>query len=105
MATLAEPQADTNPLDAFRSEVREWLAANFPSSLKGKGNALASVEGPTREPPEMTARALAMGEKGGGGPTWPKEYGGGGLSRAEARVLSDEMARADAWNPIGGMGV
>ena len=105
MATLAEPQADTNPLDAFRSEVREWLAANFPSSLKGKGNALASVEGPTRETPEMTAWRLAMGEKGWGVPTWPKEYGGGGLSRAEARVLSDEMARADAWNPIGGMGV
>jgi len=105
MATLAEPQTSSDPLEAFRLEVREWLAANFPASLKGKGNALASVEGPTRETPEMTAWREAMGEKGWGVPTWPKEYGGGGLSRAEARVLSDEMARADAWNPIGGMGV
>ncbi len=46
-----------------------------------------------------------MGEKGWGVPTWPKAYGGGGLSRAEARVLQEEMARVGAWNPIGGMGV
>lgn len=105
MATLAEPQTSTDPLEAFRLEVREWLAANFPASLKGKGNALASVEGPTRETPEMTKWREAMGGKGWGVPTWPREYGGGGLSKAEARVLSDEMARADAWNPIGGMGV
>ena len=105
MATLAEPQTSADPLEAFRAEVREWLAANFPASLKGKGNALASVEGPTRETPEMTKWREAMGEKGWGVPTWPREYGGGGLSKAEARVLADEMARADAWNPIGGMGV
>jgi alkylation response protein AidB-like acyl-CoA dehydrogenase len=38
-------------------------------------------------------------------PTWPADYGGGGLSRAEARVLQQEMDRIGAWNPIGGMGV
>ncbi|MGL1447008.1 acyl-CoA dehydrogenase family protein, partial [Vibrio parahaemolyticus] len=43
-----------------------------------------------------------MGDKGWGVPTWPKDYGGGGLSRAEARVLGEEMARIGAWNPIGG---
>jgi alkylation response protein AidB-like acyl-CoA dehydrogenase len=46
-----------------------------------------------------------MGAKGWGTPTWPKEYGGGGLSRAEARVLQEEMAKIGARNPIGGMGV
>ena len=35
-----------------------------------------------------------MGEKGWGVPTWPKQYGGGGLSPAEARVLNDELAKA-----------
>ncbi|MBI1196588.1 MAG: acyl-CoA dehydrogenase, partial [Phenylobacterium sp.] len=38
-------------------------------------------------------------------PTWPKQYGGGGLSGAEARVIQGEFARAGAYNPIGGMGV
>jgi alkylation response protein AidB-like acyl-CoA dehydrogenase len=46
-----------------------------------------------------------MGERGWGTPTWPKAYGGGGLSRAEAKVLGEEMARLGAYNPIGGMGV
>ncbi len=46
-----------------------------------------------------------MGEKGWGVPTWPKQYGGGGLTPAEARVLYEEMARIGAVNPIGGMGV
>jgi alkylation response protein AidB-like acyl-CoA dehydrogenase len=45
-----------------------------------------------------------MGEKGWGTPTWPKAYGGGGLSGAETKVLQQEMARIGAWNPIGGMG-
>jgi alkylation response protein AidB-like acyl-CoA dehydrogenase len=46
-----------------------------------------------------------MGERGWGTPTWPAEYGGGGLSRHQARVLAEEMAKIGARNPIGGMGV
>src|SRR5205814_1181366 len=45
------------------------------------------------------------GAKGWGTPTWPAAYGGGGLSRQEARVLAEEMAAIGARNPIGGMGV
>ena len=74
--TAAELARPADALDDFRAEVRDWLAANFPPSLKGKGNALASVEGPTNETPETTAWRIAMGEKGWGTPTWPKEYGG-----------------------------
>jgi alkylation response protein AidB-like acyl-CoA dehydrogenase len=103
MATLAADRETA--VDDFRAEARAWLEANFPSSLKGKDNALAAIEGPTEPTPEGEAWRIAMGEKGWGVPTWPKEYGGGGLSRAEARVLSEEMARIGAWNPIGGMGV
>jgi len=87
-------------LGAFRTEARTWLAANFPPGLKGK----AAPEG--RElTPEQDAWRRAMGEKGWGTPTWPAAYGGGGLSRAEAKVLSEEMAAIGAYNPIGGMGV
>jgi alkylation response protein AidB-like acyl-CoA dehydrogenase len=104
MATAPEIEA-ANPLDAFRAAARAWLAANFPPSLKGKDNAMSAVEGPHENSPEEDAWQKAMGEKGWGVPTWPAEYGGGGLSRAEARVLQEEMARIGAWNPIGGMGV
>jgi len=105
MATAPEIDASADSLDAFRAQVRAWLAAHFPPSLKGKDNAMSAVEGPHANSPEEDAWQQAMGEKGWGVPTWPSEYGGGGLSRAEAHVLQEEMARIGAWNPIGGMGV
>jgi alkylation response protein AidB-like acyl-CoA dehydrogenase len=103
----ATPETDTpiEALDTFRTQVRNWLMAHFPSQLRGKDNAMSAVEGPHENSPEEQAWQEAMGAKGWGVPTWPSEYGGGGLNRAEARVLQEEMARAGAWNPIGGMGV
>ena len=105
MATAPEIDRGVHALDAFRAQAREWLAAHFPPSLKGKDNAMSAVEGPTEEDSEQRGWREAMGAKGWGVPTWPSEYGGGGLSRAEARVLQEEMNRIGAWNPIGGMGV
>ena len=91
-------------LDAFRTEVRDWIEANFPKSLKGKGGMMMREER-TEPTPDMTAWRKAMGEKGWGTPTWPKQYGGGGLTPAHARVIQQELGRAGAYNPIGGMGV
>src|SRR3989344_2287552 len=92
-------------LEAFRKEVREWVEANFPASLKGKPNPMAREERGAPPTPEQEAWRKAVGEKGWGTPTWPKEYGGGGLSGAQARIVQGEFARAGAYNPIGGMGV
>ncbi|WP_370177904.1 acyl-CoA dehydrogenase family protein [Alteriqipengyuania sp.] len=109
MASVAEPdtqESGTKPdLDSFREEVRAFLAENFPPELRGKNNLLSSVEEAGQESAAEKAWRLAMGEKGWGTPTWPKEYGGGGLTKAQARALEEEMAKAGAWNPIGGMGV
>src|SRR5580692_5457822 len=91
-------------LDAFRSEARDWLAANFPASLKGRGAMMYQDVGGSNDP-DFKAWVGRMGEKGWGTPTWPKTYGGGGLGPAEARVLQQEMGRIGAWSPIGGMGV
>ena len=91
-------------LDAFRGEAREWIAQNFPPSLLGK-QGLMFAEARTPRDGDFAKWKKAMGEKGWGTPTWPAQYGGGGLSQAEARVLQQEMNRAGAWNPIGGMGV
>lgn len=91
-------------LEDFRAEARAWLEANFPPSLKGQG-ALASTEVTTTHP-ELRAWRKAIGEKGWATPTWPAEYGGGGLSPQEARVLGQEMAKLGAFNPMMfGMGV
>jgi alkylation response protein AidB-like acyl-CoA dehydrogenase len=89
-------------LDAFRAEARDWLQANFPKSLADKQPAMI----PGGEKPSGDAQLWKqrMADKGWGAPTWPTEYGGGGLSGPEARVLQQEMSRIGAENPVAGMG-
>ncbi|HEX2560825.1 acyl-CoA dehydrogenase family protein [Phenylobacterium sp.] len=91
-------------LEALRKEAREWFEANFPQSLRGKPNP-AMREERVEPTPDQDLWRQRMGEKGWGVPTWPKQYGGGGLTPAEARVVQQEMMRIGAYNPIGGMGV
>jgi alkylation response protein AidB-like acyl-CoA dehydrogenase len=91
-------------LEAFRAQARSWIEAHFPKSLKGK-DALSFMEGFGSKDPDFLTWKKAMGEKGWGIATWPAAWGGGGLSKAQGRVLNQELARAGAFNPIGGMGV
>ena len=92
-------------LQAFRAEARDWLAAHFPEPLKRDPAAQLAAAMGGQEGPDARAWREAMGGRGWGTPTWPAEYGGGGLSRAQARVLTEEMSAIGARNPIGGMGV
>ena len=101
--------ADTAPeLEKFREEASAWLEHNFPKSLAGKGMAMMSYEDDTPLTGDALAWRGALAERGFGTPTWPKEYGGAGLSPLEARILQEEMNKAGAFNPIpflAGMGV
>ena len=85
-------------VEAFRVDARAWLEANFPPELKTEAGRRAGGADARRW------RAL-MADKGWGAPTWPRAHGGGGLSRGEARVLAEELARIGAYNPIGGLGI
>jgi alkylation response protein AidB-like acyl-CoA dehydrogenase len=100
---MADFGGDAEP---FRAEARSWLEANFPASLR-RGASAPPADPEAAATPNADAELWRrrMGEKGWGVPTWPTEYGGGGLTPAEARVLRDEMERVGASNPIGGMGV
>jgi alkylation response protein AidB-like acyl-CoA dehydrogenase len=93
-------------LEGFRAEARVWLKANFPPSLAIDPNAPAGeiIPGPETLNDDAKAWKQAMADKGWGAPTWPKAYGGGGLSGGEARVLFEEMAAIGASNPMVGMG-
>ncbi len=92
-------------LEPFRAEVRSWIEANFPASLRIDADKPADPEAAPTSSADAELWRRRMGEKGWGTPTWPTEYGGGGLSPAEARIVAAELARAGAPNPIGGMGV
>jgi alkylation response protein AidB-like acyl-CoA dehydrogenase len=82
-------------LDSFRAEARRWLEANAPKSIAG--TASSELDGnwggrkATYENPDMKRWLDVMGERGWTAPTWPREYGGGGLSGAEAKALAQEM--------------
>ncbi len=104
MATTAEPDAQVSE-SAFREDVRAFIRDNFPPELKGGSNVLASVESGAGESEPQRQWREAMGSRGWGTPTWPAAYGGGGLSRREAAILQEELAKAGAYNPIQGMGV
>jgi len=93
-------------IDAFRTEAREWMEANYPAELRNGGD-VPMTEAMMGQKPSAAATLWRkrVGEKGWGVPTWPKAYGGGGLSPAEARVVQQEMGRIGANNPIQGMGV
>src|SRR5262245_39343233 len=84
-------------LDAFRSEVRTFLETEVPASLRGRPLSMVYEGAGEEEPDDIKAdraRYLkAMVARGYTAPTWPEEYGGGGLSNKEARVLQEELGR------------
>jgi alkylation response protein AidB-like acyl-CoA dehydrogenase len=86
--------------ETFRAETRAWLEANCPPSMRGEmsGEEEAVWGGRKFEfrNPEAKLWLERMGARGWTAPTWPKEYGGGGLSREEAKILEREMARIGA---------
>jgi len=94
-------------LNAFRTETRSWLEENCPASMRTPMPEDETIGGGSRQKyknPEAKVWLDRMAEKGWTAPTWPAEYGGGGLPKDEFLVLQDELARIGARSPIQGMG-
>jgi alkylation response protein AidB-like acyl-CoA dehydrogenase len=96
-------------LERFRSDTRSWLEANAPRSLCGaRGDALEGVWGGKKfvySDPDRKLWLDRMAEKGWTSPTWPTEYGGGGLSPQEAKILLEELRRLRLPAPLIGFGL
>jgi alkylation response protein AidB-like acyl-CoA dehydrogenase len=96
-------------LDNFRSEVRDWLEANCPPTMRTPMTSEADTVWGGRKAkydnPEAKQWLDAMGAKGWTAPTWPKDYGGGGLSKDEARILSQELGRIGARPALASFGL
>lgn len=76
--------------EIFRHEVRQWLAANVP----------ADMERPPRTgrlSPEVQRWAVEfrrkLGAQGWLAASWPKEYGGGGLTNLHGSIVQEELRR------------
>ena len=92
-------------LDTFRADVREWIAANYPPSLREP----LRVDGPDTpwggrktayENPDVNVWLDRMAAQGWTTPEWAPVHGGAGLSADEARVLREELAAAGCRPPL-----
>ena len=96
-------------LETFRTETRAWLEANCPPSQRLPAEDFEDTcWGGTKwrfTNPEQKQWLEVMAERGWTAPEWPTEYGGGGLSREEAKILNQEMARIGARAPLFSMGL
>ena len=96
-------------IEAFRAEIRAWLEANCPAEMREPVRTEADVCWGGREvkfKSDAQRQWLeACAAKGYTVPDWPREYGGAGLSAAEAKVWREEMARIGARPPLSSFGI
>lgn len=91
-------------LETFREEVRTWLEENCPPGMRNKSFHWEDARD-VYNSDDAKVWLERMADRGWTAPTWPSEYGGGGLSREEAQILSQEMARIKALPATTGMGL
>ncbi|MBQ0798932.1 MAG: acyl-CoA dehydrogenase family protein [Porticoccaceae bacterium] len=96
-------------VNTFRESTRAWLEANCPPSMR---QPIVDFEdrcwggAKWKFVSEDQRRWLdVMAERGWTAPDWPSEYGGGGLSKEESKILREELYRIDARTPLFSMGL
>jgi acyl-CoA dehydrogenase len=99
----------TADLDTFRADTRAWLEANCPAEMREPLRSEADVcwggRNWTFQSDAQRRWLEAMAARGWTVPDWPKDYGGGGLSADETRVLKEEMQRIGARPPLTSFGI
>jgi alkylation response protein AidB-like acyl-CoA dehydrogenase len=71
--------------DAFRTLVRDWIAANYPPQIRNPPKRLHFNEN--------KVWYFRLAEKGWLCPAWPREYGGMGLSASKQLIMIEERER------------
>ena len=92
-------------LQTFREDTRKWLEANCPPEMRKPGDVAWGGRDAQFSHPDQKLWLERMGEKGWTCPTWPSEYGGGGLSKEENKILQEEMGSIGARSPLGSFGI
>jgi alkylation response protein AidB-like acyl-CoA dehydrogenase len=96
-------------LDQFRQDTRAWLEENCPAAMREPVRSDKDQCWGGRnwkfENDDQRIWLERMADRGWTVPEWPAEYGGGGLSKAEAKILKQEMARIHARRPLESFGI
>ena len=82
--------------EAFRGRIRDFLKKNLPANAARAGTPQSGIQ-PDHTFLKQWQRTLC--EAGLLGITWPKKYGGAGLSDVELAIFNEEMALAGAPVP------
>ena len=95
--------------ETFRAETRAWLEANCPTEMRqpirDESDMCWGGRNPVFKNDAQKQWMDAMAARGWTVPDWPADYGGGGLSPAETKILRQEMARIGARNPLMSFGI
>ncbi len=93
----------------FQSDLRDWLDANCPDSMRDgstdEENICWGGKSWQFTSPDQQLWLTRMADRGLTVPTWPKAYGGAGLTRAEEKIFHSEMARINARLPLQSFGI
>lgn len=95
-------------LEQFRTDTRNWLEENCPQSMRtpmGDDDTVWGGKNATFPNEDAKLWLERMGAKGWTCPTWPQEYGGGGLTKEENLILQDELRRIHARPALTSFGV
>ena len=96
-------------LEAFRLDTRAWLEENCPPSMRSPYRTESDMcwggRNPEFQSDEQRIWLERMASRGWTVPTWPSEYGGGGLDREHNKVLAQEMARIHARPALESFGI
>ncbi len=91
---------DTPEEGRFRTTLRSWLAESVPAALLGSSDGAGSPDFDA-----VRAWSRMLHEAGYAGLTWPKEYGGGGEPQSRQAILLEELARIEAPQHVGVIGL
>src|SRR5262249_4322798 len=96
-------------LDRFRQEVRSWIEESCPPSMRtpasGEEDEIWGGRRVVFAHPDAKLWLDRMASRGFTAPTWPREYGGAGLSAEEAAVLDAELGAADCRTALRSLGL
>jgi alkylation response protein AidB-like acyl-CoA dehydrogenase len=92
-------------LQEFREDTHNWLEANCPPEMRKPGDVCWGGRNPSFSHPDQKIWLDRMAEKGWTCPTWPSEYGGGGLSKEENKILQEELGAIGARMALGSFGI
>jgi acyl-CoA dehydrogenase len=96
-------------LEAFRAEIKAFLAEHAPKSLynPSPSGVFDGYWGGKKHPPtspDVLRWRDVMYERGFTAPSWPKEYGGAGLDKERTRILWQEVHALGLPRPVVGFG-